>query len=100
MMPAQYRETILALGQSAATSSDVVLMDGQSRTVALFRESGALPGSLSFDVQMDTPGADITVDVLTSAEPALVIAGPGTFRVARPDISGGAVDVGVFVEGR
>lgn len=100
MSRAQYRKTVLEPGQTTATSDDVVVLADQVWTVGLYVASGALPGSLSFAVKMETPGDDIDVEVLTSADPARVIAGPGTFRVSRPDISGGGVDVGVFVEGR
>ena len=88
--------TILALGTTAAPStSDIVLADGQTKTVGIFAAAD-LPGYVVCTVMLDTPGADVKVADLTAAKPALVLAGPGTFRVLRPVVP---VAVGVFTEG-
>jgi len=85
--------TILAAATSAATSADIVLADGQTRTVGLFA-AGALPGG-GFAIMLDTPDADVLVGALTAAQPAVVLSGPGTYRVIR---SLQTVAVGVFTE--
>lgn len=100
MSSGQYRQTVLAPGTSAVDSDQIVVMGGQAWTVALFVATGPIPGGANFAVKMKTPGGDITVGALTDEEPAQVIAGPGSYVVSRPDISGGGVAVGVFVEGR
>ncbi len=90
--------TILASAQTAATSSDITLAQGETRTVGLF-SSAAIPEYFDFQVMIDTPGDDRQIGVLNNRTPALVISGPGTFRVKRPDISSGSVNAGVFTEG-
>lgn len=87
--------TILASGTTAATSTDIVLADGASKTVGMFG-AGAI-GSIGFlRVMIDTPGADLQIATLTPRNPVVVISGPGTFRVVRPLVSSA---VGVFTEG-
>ncbi len=90
--------TILASGTSAATSSDIVLAQNETRTVGIF-STGSIPAYFGFDVMIDTPGDDRKVDELSNNRPAVVLSGPGTFRVKRPDISAGGVSAGVFTEG-
>lgn len=87
--------TILASGLTASTSSDIVLADGQTKTVGIFAATD-LPGFAVCPVMLDTPGADVRVTDLTAAKPAVVLAGPGTFRVLRPVVP---VALGVFTEG-
>lgn len=91
--------TILAAGQTAATSSDIVLAQNETRTVGIFVASGKVSDSYDFPIMVDTPGADYQVDALNGQRPTVVLAGPGTFRVKRPDISAKSLDVGIFTEG-
>lgn len=86
--------TVLASGTTAATSSDIVVAAGASKTVGIFG-AAALAGLGSLKVMLDTPGADIEVTRLTRSQPVVVLSGPGTFRVVR---ALSAVAVGVFVE--
>lgn len=88
--------TILASGTTAATSSDVVIAAGSVKTVGMFAASGAIPGAISVTVMIDTPGADAVIGYLTPDKPAMVVAGPGTFRVVRALVP---TAVGVFTEG-
>lgn len=87
--------TILASGTSAATSTpDVVLTDGQTRTIGLFA-AGALGNVGGLKIMIDTPSADLEIGTLSRAQPVVVLCGPGTFRVVR---SLGGDAVGVFME--
>ena len=90
--------TILASGTGAATSSDITLVSGESKTVGLFA-TGNVPPGLEFPVMLDTPGDDVLVASLSWRNPATVLSGPGTFRIKRQDISAAGVSVGVFTEG-
>lgn len=93
------QNTALAAGQTAATSSDIVVAPGASVTVGLFstHPTGDLPGSFEYWLYADTPAQDRKVIDLGKVPPQ-VISGPGTYRVVRPDISAFGVDVGVFTE--
>ena len=84
---------ILAAGTTATQSSDIVLTDGQTRTVAVF-SAGAIPAG-GFAVMLRSPGADLLVATLTASQPAVVLSGAGTFFVVRPLQT---VAVGVFTE--
>ncbi|MBB1599984.1 hypothetical protein [Variovorax sp. UMC13] len=84
---------ILASGIAAAQSSDIVLTDGQSRTVAVF-SAGQIPAG-GFAVMLRSPGADLLIFTLTAAQPAIVLTGPGTFFVVRPAQT---IAVGAFTE--
>lgn len=87
--------TILAAGTNAATSTDIVVTDGASKTVGMFADE-PIPGSIYLTVMMDTPGDDLRVTDLTADVPAVVLAGPGTYRVVRKAVANA---VGVFTEG-
>lgn len=92
--------TILASGTSAGVSSDITLIQGETRTVGIFHAAGdEPPDACCLTIYIDTPGEDRKIGVLNKAVPALVISGPGTFRIRRPDISQYGVSVGVFTEG-
>lgn len=79
-MPAE----VLAVGTTAANSSDVAVAAGDQLTVCLKDAAG--PGVLSsalVRVQLkDDAGQYFTVDSMSGARPALVIAA-GTWRFAR-----------------
>lgn len=90
------RSTILALGNAAAISADIVLAAGSTATVGIFSDT-ALPQFGNLQVRMATPGVDNFIGNLDKANPARVIAGPGTYRVARTD-SAGANNFGAFLE--
>lgn len=92
--------TVLALGTTQATSSDIVVPAGASYAVGLFANTAQiLPGGVDLDIVIDSPGADTVIGTLTSISdglPAVSVTGPGTFRVVRPAYDG--TPVGVFVE--
>jgi hypothetical protein len=90
--------TILSAGTNNTYSSDITLAQGETRTVGIFSAS-AIPEHIGFQILIDTPQKDMVVGSLCKTTPALVISGPGTFRVMRPDISNAGVDVGVYTEG-
>ena len=90
--------TILEAGQTEATSSDITLAQNETRTVGIF-SSAVIPDYFDFQIMIDTPGDDRRFAILNNRTPAVVLSGPGTYRVKRPDISDGAVDAGVFTEG-
>lgn len=91
------QSTILAAGNTAATSTDIVIAKGDSVIVGIFAAADAgLSGSVQFRVTQKTPGADNSVAVLTNHSRATVLSGPGTFRVIRPAYAGS--EFGVFLE--
>ena len=89
--------TILASGTSSATSSNVTVAAGSVATVGIFA-TGAIPAGVQCSVTIATPGDDASVTVLNSMNPATAIAGPGTFRVKRPDVSSYEVSIGAYSE--
>lgn len=89
--------TVLAPGNTGATSTDIVVAAGDAVTVGLYAAAaGRLPSGAAFLVQQDTPGADNTIARLSATELSTVLAGPGTYRVHRPAYTGDAF--GVFTE--
>lgn len=86
-MPTQ----ILSVNTTAADSSDVVVAAGTPVTVALKDAAGPLVGVTNGAAKpavvqiklKDDAGEYFLVDQLTSAKPALVIYGPGTYRFSR-----------------
>jgi len=89
--------TILAANTTPATSSDVVVAAGGVATIGLFA-SGTIPSGVQVSVRIDSPGDDQPAAVLNLWNPVTVLAGPGTFRAVRPDISSYGVSVGVYTE--
>lgn len=94
------QNTVLAAGLTDASSSDIVVAAGAAVTAGLFVASGELPANVSMAVMLDSPGADITVANLTTTAPAIVLAGPGTFRIVRTvsRLLGATTGVGAFTE--
>lgn len=92
------QSTILAAGTSAATSTDVPVAAGDVASVGIFVATGDIPREARCEVRMDTPGADVTLAVLTRENPTTVVSGPGTFRVARVTVGREGTSVGVFSE--
>lgn len=70
--------------------------------------AGALPGADTtltglplaavLTVMQDTPGGDVRVGSLTTARPTMLLTGPGTYRIKRPDLSADNCIVGAFKE--
>ena len=85
--------TVLAEGDTRATSSDIAIAAGSAVTVGLFVSSGVLPAEANAVVYIDTPGLDSRVVDLDRIEKQTVIDGPGTFRVER--VSG---SFGIYTE--
>lgn len=91
------QSTILAAGNTDATSTDVVVAAGASVWVGIFSASAdALLAGNNFLVQQDTPGADNTLALLNTNARSMRLFGPGTFRVTRTAYTGTAF--GVFLE--
>lgn len=86
--------TILAAGSTAAVSSDVTLLAGQEASIGIFAAS-KIPVNAKLVISMETPAGDTAVADLTRVRPAVVLSGPGTYRVRRPAMTG---SVGVFLE--
>lgn len=91
------QSTILAAGNTSATSTDVVVAAGVTVAIGIFSATAdTVPAAVVFTVFQDTPGADNTLAQLNNNYRALAIVGPGTFRVSRPAYTGAAF--GVFLE--
>lgn len=76
---------IIASGTTAASSSDFTVVAGTPVTVFLKDAAGAVVDQYARAlIQIkDTAGEYFTVGVLTGYEPALIIDGPGDYRVTR-----------------
>lgn len=84
---------IMAVGSTAASSADTIIAAGATLTVALKAASGpAVRGAVVQIMLKDDAGQYFLIDELNSAQPALVIAGAGTYQFRR--IAG--VACGVF----
>lgn len=91
------QSTILAAGNTAATSTDVVVAAGAFVVIGIFSAaSDSLTIPTVFSVFQDTPGADNVIALLNNNYRSLSLVGPGTFRVGRPAYTGTAF--GVFLE--
>jgi hypothetical protein len=91
------QSTVLAVGDTAAISTDIIVAAGSAVTVGIFSVVAShMPGGIAFSISMKTPGADTVVATLDGSRRQVVLAGPGTFRVRRPDYTGTAF--GVFIE--
>ena len=62
--------------------------------VGIFSAAG-IPKDIELPIYMDTPSLDAQVGVLTAKTPAIVLSGPGVFRVRREALAA-SVSVGVF----
>lgn len=76
---------ILAVGTSAANSSDVVVATGNQLTVCLKDAAGPVVGggAVVHILAKDDAGQYFRVDTLATSKPALVITGAGTYRFSR-----------------
>lgn len=92
--------TILAAGQTLATSSDLIVAPGQTAKVGLFVAAGTVPLRATATVFEVTPGADVPIGQLDGGAPVFEIDNPGTYRVVRGGLSHLGVDVGVFAQAR
>lgn len=80
-MPTQ----ILAVGTTAADSSDVVVAAGATLAVSLKDAAGpnVLGGALVHIALKDDAGQYFRFDRLTTGRPALALVAPGTYRFSR-----------------
>lgn len=75
---------ILAVGTTAANSTDVTVAAGEQLTVGLKDAAGPAVGNARVEIQLkDDAGEYFTIATLTSSRSALVIAGAGTYRFSR-----------------
>ena len=81
------QSTILAAGTTAAVSSNISVAAGTSIIVGIFVDSGNIPNGVQLNLVMDTPGQDVSIAKLTTSTPAVLLTGPGTFRVIRAAIT-------------
>lgn len=80
---------LIAAGTTAANSSDIVIADGATVSVGL---KAYAQGALAVVRLKDDGAAYNEVARLDASQPALLLSGPGTYRVSR--IAG--VSCGVF----
>lgn len=71
---------LISTGTTAATSSDVVLADGEAANWAL--KSAAEGAEVHIDLK-DDAGAYHSIGRLLSSDPAKNVSGPGTYRARR-----------------
>ena len=74
--------SILAPGNTAAVSTDVVVEAGKVATIGIYSELYVDDAKFnSIALLMVTPGADNKIDMLSNTKRTLIVTGPGTFRV-------------------
>jgi hypothetical protein len=89
------QSTVLAAGNTRATSSDITVAAGSTVTVGLFVASGTVQPGCRAVVWIDTPGSDNRETELDSIKKETQLVGPCTARVERV---ASPVDFGVFLE--
>lgn len=75
--------TILAVGTTAATSSDFTVAAGASVTVGLYVDSGQFPVDAKAVLYINSPGADVREANMDNDNRTTVIGGPCTASVSR-----------------
>ena len=84
---------VLAIGTTAANSSDIVIAAGSQVVLALKDAAGpAITSGGYVKIQMKADSGEyFDIDELTAQRAALVVVGAGTFRVSR--VAGGSCGV-------
>lgn len=92
------RSTILAAGNTALTSTDIVVAAGGQVVVGIFAAAADadLPVGQRFVITQQTPGAANKVAFLDINNRATALVGPATYNVQRTAYDGTAF--GVFLE--
>ena len=76
---------IIASGTAAASSSDIVLAEGDAATLGLFAAGPDIPGSaVAYIERKASNGQYIRQYTLSQNEPSRVLQAVGTWRVSRP----------------
>lgn len=86
--------TALAVGTTAATSTDITVDETGAVTVGLFATSAPVPAYAVGKLYQDSPSGDVYLGDLTNAQPTRTLIGPGTYRVRREP----GPSFGVFTE--
>lgn len=82
---------LIAIGTGAANSADIVVAAGSPLTVGLKDAAAPRVDAAAVDVLLkDDGGAYWRIDTLTPSRAAIVISGPGTYRLTRRSGSCGA----------
>jgi hypothetical protein len=88
--------TILALGTSGATSTDVVVASGSFAVIGSFTAAGvSYPQGGEVDVTVVTPGSEALVVTLSEDNRTVRLAGPSTYRATRKPCG---TPIGVYSE--
>ena len=88
------QSTILAAGNTDATSTVVVVGAGEKVTIGIFSAAGgALPASVHFRVYVSTPGAAAVEQIRNQRKKTLVVDGLASVTVRRPPYTGTAYGV-------
>lgn len=96
--------SIMAPGQTAATSTSVTVVSGTPAYLALYTDVGSpVPDGVSFDVLRQTEAGFFVLFylpvlgrvTLNSEMTVLTLTIPGTYQVVRPNITEFLVNVGV-----
>jgi len=89
--------SILAPGNIAAISSEIVVSAGAVAMVGIYSASDeSAPVGVQFEIKQATPGARNIVGRLYQASRSTALLGPGTFIVSRPEYKG--APFGVFAD--
>lgn len=89
------QSTILAPGNTAATSTDVVIAAGDVAAIGIYSDAPQdLPPGSSFEIFQVTPGEPNYIGSLKNNARSTILSGPGTYNVARRAVSG--AEFGVF----
>lgn len=88
------QSTILALGTTKATSTDVTIAAGATNYVGIFSDV-RMDTNAKAVVYIDTPSIDNVFAVLDSAKPQIALVGPAVFRITRQECG---TNVGIWLD--
>ena len=93
------QNTILAAGQTAAASTNIVIAAGATVTVGLFTDhpSGDMPARDPIWLVALTPGTDKKIADMSKNNHRQIV-GPGTYKVLRPVLTQHGVNIGVALD--
>jgi hypothetical protein len=75
--------SILAVGNTEATSATFNILSAATVTVGMYVSTGNFGAGAESVILQQTPGADIIIGKLSTLQPALSLASPGTYKVTR-----------------
>jgi hypothetical protein len=89
------QSTILALGQTRTTSTDVIIAAGATVTVGMYTDT-VLPREAKSIIYISTPSKQNILGILDLATPQRAVVGPATIRIERQEC--GLQNIGIWLD--